>query len=256
MNNFKEIKQRIILGIVLFLLGMLGILSMLSMEIPIPQEIEIVLKEQFTSEQIKLLLLINPTIILLISVVIGTILYQKVNLRIPLLERILKISSSPIELFKIVQYGVFGGVISGLFISIISISYSKFLPIEFLKLEEGIKTNIAVKLLYGGFTEEIMLRFGLMTFIVWLSSKIFGNSKPTTYWVGIIISAILFAIGHFPIVFQTVETPSLPLLSYIIIGNSIGGVIFGWLYWKKGLEAAFIAHIFAHLTMIFIQSIF
>jgi membrane protease YdiL (CAAX protease family) len=40
------------------------------------------------------------------------------------------------------------------------------------------------------------------------------------------------------------------LISYIILGNSLGGLIFGWLYWKKGLEAAFIAHIMSHVVMV------
>jgi formate/nitrite transporter FocA (FNT family) len=40
------------------------------------------------------------------------------------------------------------------------------------------------------------------------------------------------------------------LLTYILLGNSIGGVIFGWLYWKKGLESAMVAHVFAHVVMV------
>jgi membrane protease YdiL (CAAX protease family) len=29
-----------------------------------------------------------------------------------------------------------------------------------------------------------------------------------------------------------------------------GGLIFGWLYWKKGLESAFIAHVFIHVVLV------
>jgi membrane protease YdiL (CAAX protease family) len=61
---------------------------------------------------------------------------------------------------------------------------------------------------------------------------------------------LVFAVGHFPIAFHAVGTPSSMLLLYILIGNTIGGVIFGWLYWKKGLESAFIAHILAHVVML------
>jgi len=70
------------------------------------------------------------------------------------------------------------------------------------------------------------------------------------YWIGILISSVIFALGHFPIAFQAVSNPSGLLLNYILHGNSIGRVIFGWLYWKKGLETAFIAHIFTHIIMI------
>jgi len=58
-------------------------------------------------------------------------------------------------------------------------------------------------------------------------------------------------LGHFPIAFQAIPNPSIGLLSYIIIGNTIGGIVFGWLYWKKGLESAFIAHIFTHIVLLF-----
>jgi len=65
-----------------------------------------------------------------------------------------------------------------------------------------------------------------------------------------IISSIIFALGHFPIAYQVVENPSMALLTYILIGNTIGGLIFGWLYWKKGLESAFLAHILTHVIMV------
>lgn len=94
------------------------------------------------------------------------------------------------------------------------------------------------------------MRFGFMTLIVWLAFKVFKSLTPTVYWIGIIISSIIFGIGHFPIVFQTVAEPSAFLLLYVLFGNSLGGIIFGWLYWKKGLESAMVAYIFAHIVMV------
>ena len=32
-----------------------------------------------------------------------------------------------------------------------------------------------------------------------------------------------------------------------LAGNFIPGMLFGWLYWRRGLEAAMIAHALAHL---------
>lgn len=69
-------------------------------------------------------------------------------------------------------------------------------------------------------------------------------------WIGIVLAALLFAVGHFPVVFSSVKNPTISLLTYVLTGNTIGGVFFGWLYWKKGLEAAFIGHIFAHVAML------
>jgi len=38
--------------------------------------------------------------------------------------------------------------------------------------------------------------------------------------------------------------------SYIVIANSVFGLITGYLYWKKGLEAAIVAHMLAHSVIV------
>lgn len=69
------------------------------------------------------------------------------------------------------------------------------------------------------------------------------------YYLAILISALVFALGHFPVMFQIVANPTLPIYLYVIIGNCMGGIIFGYLYWKRGLECAMVAHAFTHITM-------
>lgn len=39
-------------------------------------------------------------------------------------------------------------------------------------------------------------------------------------------------------------------IAYVIVANSIFGLIAGYLYWQKGLEAAIIAHMSAHLVIV------
>ena len=247
------IKKKILLGIILIILGIIGVASMLTMDIPLPPEAEAILKDKFTAGQIKLLTLINPTVLLIIFAVIGTILYQKVNLKVPIIEKLIGIRKESIKTTSILKYGIVGGILSGILLSLIGIVYNPILPAEFLELGESLKPTLVARFLYGGLTEEILMRFGLMTLIVWLCSKIFKGTKPFVFWTGIIIAAIIFAFGHFPIAYQAVDNPTTGLLTYILIGNSIGGIIFGWLYWKKGLESAFIAHIFTHIVMIFAE---
>ena len=242
-------KERLFTGIILFLLGMLGVFSLLSMEVTLPAEAEEMLAGRFTSQQIKWLSLINPTVLLIITVVVGIILHEKVNLDVPMIKGALRKEKRG-NIRRIVLFGMAGGIIAGVLILMLGAAYEPLLPDEFLKMGENIQTSLAVRFLYGGITEEILMRFGLMTFIVWLLSKVFKSLNAKTYWGGILLAALLFAVGHFPVVFQAVGSPSALLLSYIIMGNSIGGIIFGWLYWKRGLESAFIAHIFAHVIMV------
>jgi len=248
-------KKKLALGATLTILGIIGIASILTMEIPIPLEAEAILKDKFSPQQIKLLTLINPTIMLIVAVIVGSILYEKVRLRVPLIEKLAGLNNStisPVDLFK---YGILGGILSGILLSVVGLIFNPILPAEFKELGESLQPTLAARFLYGGLTEEILMRFGLMTFLVWLCSKIFGGTKPIVYWIGILIAAIVFALGHFPIAYQAVENPTTGLLTYILIGNSIGGIIFGWLYWKKGLESAFIAHIITHVAMVLIEPV-
>lgn len=242
-------KKKLILGIVLIILGMIGIASILTMDIPLPPEAEGILKDKFSPEQIKLLTLINPTIMLIVAVIVGSILYPKVNLKVPLIEKAVGISND-LNLLDVLKYGVLGGVLSGVLLSLVGLLFNPILPTEFKELGESLQPTLAARFLYGGLTEEILMRFGLMTVAVWGFTKIFRGTKPIAFWMGILVAAIIFALGHFPVAYQTVENPTAGLLSYILIGNTIGGIIFGWLYWKKGLESAFIAHIFAHVIMV------
>ncbi len=254
-NEFLKIpatmnRQKISLGAIILLLGLLGVASMLTMDIPLPPEAESMLKESFTDQQIKFLLLINPTILVLIAVAIGTALYSKVNLTVPIIEKMVGLRSEEVDYADILKYGVLGGVLSGISIVLVSQIFTPLLPAEFTELNNSLELTLAARFLYGGITEEILMRFGLMSFVVWLVSKIVGHTKSMVYWIGILIAAIVFAIGHFPAVYGIIEEPSSTLFMYIIIGNSIGGIIFGWLYWKKGLESAFLGHIFAHVAMV------
>jgi hypothetical protein len=72
----------LILGIVLFTLGFIGVLSILTMNIPLSEESSKILLEQFTPEHIKFLTLINPTIMLIGAVLLGVFMHDKVSLNV------------------------------------------------------------------------------------------------------------------------------------------------------------------------------
>lgn len=109
-------------------------------------------------------------------------------------------------------------------------------------------------IVYGGIVEEIMLRLFLMSLIVLIFYKIFArksdkkNIPSWVYWAGIIISSLLFGLGHLPAAnMYFVVTPI--VIFRVIILNSFAGVLFGYLYWKKGFEYGIIAHMFSHIFM-------
>jgi membrane protease YdiL (CAAX protease family) len=89
-----------------------------------------------------------------------------------------------------------------------------------------------------------------MTLVVWLTSKFAKKGTDKIYWVGILVTSAIFSLAHLPTTFQAVKDPSIVLVTYLLIAISIGGIIFGWLYWKKGLESAFIGHICSHIVIV------
>jgi len=244
--------KKIQLGFLIFIIGAVGIMSMFFSDLPIPDEIKSLVESQFPNVPTNLLFIVNPTLMLIIATVTGTLFYNKAHFKMPILERIVGIKINSINLQKILSYGIVGGIISGLSLILMWMLFKNYLPESYLALSEDSSLSIAPRILYGGFTEEILMRFGLMTFVVYLLQTIFKNNKDIFYWLGILTAAIFFAFGHLPAlyVFMDPNEINVALITFILVANLIAGIIFGWLYWKVNLETAFVAHAFAHITML------
>jgi hypothetical protein len=109
---------------------------------------------------------------------------------------------------------------------------------------------LATKLLYGGIVEELLLRWGVMSLFVWIAWRAAGGACPVPAWAlwsGLVGSSLLFAAGHLPALYLLLPGPPCWFVGLALIANFIPGMLFGWLYWRRGLEAAMIAHALAHL---------
>jgi hypothetical protein len=100
--------------------------------------------------------------------------------------------------------------------------------------------------LYGGLTEEIVVRYGVMSLLLWLLIRVVRG--PAAYWSAIVGAAMLFGVWHLP---GTAEVlPLTPLVvTRTLVLNGLAGVAFGWLYWRRGLEAAMVCHGAANLIV-------
>ncbi len=241
--------QKLKFALVLFSLGFLGVLSLLTTELPLPSEARELLSETYTSEQIKGLLLVNPTIFLILGILMGLFTYESVGLSSPVLEHWLFQKKLP-YIYPLLIIGIGGGLFAGLIMILGTLVFQPFLPAEFLQLGAYFRPNAAVRFLYGGFTEEIIVRFGLMSASIWLLFRFIRHKPNYIYWIGILISSLLFALMHLPAVYAFTGPPDTTVFAYIMLTNTIGGVVFGWLYWRKGLETAMLAHMTTHVVMI------
>lgn len=130
--------------------------------------------------------------------------------------------------------------------------FSVYLP-EVLTDYQFSPIYLITGLLYGGVVEEVLFRLfvlSLLVLIIWKFSP--SRKNPSIpgwiYWCGILLTAFLFAVGHLPFTAQAIGWSG-PIIARGLLLNSIGGIGFGYLYWKKGLVYAMIAHAAAHFFM-------
>lgn len=104
---------------------------------------------------------------------------------------------------------------------------------------------------YGGITEEILLRLFLMTLFIWIGMKLFRHKKPTSTGIitSILLAAVIFGLGHLPITASLTQIDALVVTRAVVL-NGVGGIVFGWLFWKKGLVSAMITHFTADVFLL------
>jgi hypothetical protein len=106
-----------------------------------------------------------------------------------------------------------------------------------------------------GIGDEIVYRLFWMTVIIWVTWKVTGRirragdepPRDVVYWAGIIIAGLIPVLG---LVLSRVS--GLALLQYAVIILA-GAIPFGWLYWKKGIESALVAHFVSGLALVLLS---
>jgi hypothetical protein len=83
----------------------------------------------------------------------------------------------------------------------------------------------------------------LLALAVWVGvalSRSLGLGAPA-------IEAALSGTGVWPVIKrQLIPATVVGLFGYIIVGNTVPGILFGFLYWRYGLESAILAHAISH----------
>jgi len=103
---------------------------------------------------------------------------------------------------------------------------------------------------YGGITEELLLRWGLMTLLAWLGWRVARkpDARPgnAVMWGAIILAALLFGAAHLPALAAATELTAVLVIRTVLL-NAAAGVAYGWLFWRLSLEAGMLAHAATHV---------
>jgi hypothetical protein len=193
--------------------------------------------------------------LLLMSVAIGVglLLARKLGLGAPLLENWLYHRKKSATVRGSLVPGALVGVAAGIVILIPIIIVAPYLP--GLPFVSAARVALWKRLLvgfYGGIDEEVLTRLFLLSLIAWLGTKLFQKQKAVLstgiFWAANFIVAILFGLSHLPAASLVMHiTPGVVVLALVL--NGIPAICFGYLFWKRGLESAMIAHFSADFVL-------
>lgn len=236
---------RLKIGLLLFLAGMLGVVTLTvtvlpqvlgDASLPVPSWLVLVAS------------IAQSGLLVALVVWLGVLLAPKVGLSAPAFEAAVTRQPVAVALRPQLLPGLLGGLLGGLGLFAIG----GYAPAELADVEQPFTVPLVARVLYGGITEELLLRWGLMTVLVWMAWRLLQRRKGTPQivyiWFAIVVSALLFGAGHLPAAAAQVGTLPTDVAAFVVGANAVFGVLFGYLFWRYGLEAAIIAHAFAHMV--------
>jgi hypothetical protein len=226
----------------LVLLGLVGVASLalapLEELVPVPID----------PLALRLLALVQPTMLVLAAVAVGLWAAPKVGLDAPALRAWAE--GRPV--WPALRVQLAPAALGGLAVAAVLLAHTQVVTSHPAVAASMLAFEIPLvsKLLYGGIVEELLLRWGLMSLLAWVAWRLAGRPAPVPGWVygfGLTATSLLFAVGHLPALYLLVPAAPGWLLASALGGNLAAGLVFGWLFWRRGLEAAMVAHALAHL---------
>ncbi len=250
---------------ILFVLGSVGIVMFTITSIPLIKQQLAKLSSEALEKVPPLWILmllqgLQYSILLAISILIGIGCAYRVGLRSHLIDYWVlhtpKISYSVIEL----KWSLGVGAATMIILFLLDRLMQPALP-EALRAANNTEPDWLSSLtamLYGGITEEILMRWGLMSLLVWIAWKGLkqGVTLPSAgiYQGAIALAALVFGLRHLPATAAIVPLTPVVIIRALLL-NGIAGIAFGWLFWQYSLEAAMLAHISFHAFTFMLSSL-
>ena len=229
MKNVMKIEN---LG--LFLLGALGISQLWFADLGLA---ELAAEAGISLSTLKVAQMAQVTILLLVAVIVGALTSRLTHFQ--------GLSRSGFS-----AGGVVRDISVATSIAVITMLAYRYLVAEIFPLEAATQDSpVVFAVLYGGLTEELLVRWGLMGLIAYLLLKVFdksgGNRGSLIVWANV-VSASVFALGHFPALSLL---PNAQPIHYalVFLFNALIGLIYGWLFAKHSLAASMMSHAGTHI---------
>ena len=234
------------LGVLLWLAGMLGVASFAMLPLPPSLAADAPRVPWWVAQAIGLA---QSALLLALAVAIGTRLAPTVGLAAPVFAAFATRSGA----WRALRPQLAPGALGALLGAVVLLAFRQRAPSAVTTVvASGFDPSLLVRVLYGGITEELLLRWGVMTLLLWLLAPRARRrgERPGRVAVASAIagSALLFGLGHLPTIVAYGGTVTPDLVLWTLAGNGLFGVVMGRLFHRHGLEAAMLAHGLAHVV--------
>jgi membrane protease YdiL (CAAX protease family) len=191
---------------------------------------------------------------------IGLWVARRIGLGAPYLESWLDGAPRPAEPWtSIVKPALIWAAATALIAFAIDAFFQRVLGVDFPAPEIHARIAVpwwrsALASFWAPWAEEIFDRLFLLSLVTWLGMKLFrvaneGRGRWIAFWTANLATSLFFGWYHIDNeALFAVVVPQIVALRTILIILPVG-LAFGWLYFRKGLEAAILAHFFIDLIV-------
>ena len=186
-------------------------------------------------------------------IALGLLLARKVGIEMPVLRRWLYS-----ERTQLPPGSVWVAILSGVVIAaLIVLAFYFFFAPRIPDWPVGAEAKLPIwkrflACFYGALNEELVARLFSLPLLLWLARKITREKSPRAsgplFWIANGIVAVLFALGHVPAAKLLMQITPL-VITAILCTNGAASLVFGYLCWKRGFEAAILAHFSADVVL-------
>lgn len=158
---------------------------------------------------------------------------------------------------EIFRPAVLIGIGSGVIVAVLN----RLLPIPALFPAPNSLPSLDANLLkafYGGVFEELFLRLlaiPLIAILIFsiektLSQKMDWAPRKPVMWLAISLVALLYGCANLAVAAQYSQPITIYIAAQVLLSHGFLGIALGWLFWRKGIEAAIMAHLTTNLFLL------
>lgn len=190
--------------------------------------------------------LMQSTIVFGGIVALGILLARKVGIEVPILRGWLYRSGAQFTAGWLRTPLLWGLGIGALVLLLYFLVFLPLIPEWPLQQEASLPVwSRFLVCFYGAINIELVMRFFLLSLFLWLLKKIVGAATPRPgagiFWTANVIVALIYALAHIPAAKSVM--PLTPIvLAATLLPTGVAALAFGYLTWKRGIEAAMLAH--------------